>query len=159
MRTPSPRLVAWALVLLLAADLRAAAHLRRPQRCAGSSLPPATSLQVVPRLLTASLRTGGTVHGVIAIANRGADRVSVRAARAVLREPAAGRPATWAEAGSDRQLQLRRGEYGELPFVVHLARCEHGPGLGTGFYELVVLLEVSGHGTQRSGAVAVVVSP
>lgn len=159
MRTPSPRQVGWALVLLLAADLRAAAHLRRPERCAGSSLPPATSLQVGPRLLTTSLRTGGTVHGVVAVANRGTGTVSVRSAQAVLREPAANRPSTWAEAGSDRQLRLRPGQYGELPFVVHLARCEHGAGLVTGFYELVVLLDVGGRGLQRSGAVAVVVSP
>ena len=159
MRQPSPRQIGWALVLVLAVDLRAAAHLRRPERCATGGLPAPTSLQVVPRLLDASLRSGGQVHGVATVANRGRSPVTVGHLRAVLRQPAADAPTTWSETGSGRQLTLRPGDYGELPFVVHLARCERGPGLVPGFYELVVLVDVSGAGPQRSGAAAVVVSP
>lgn len=158
MRQPSPRQVGWALLLVLAVDLRAAAHLRRPERCASEGLPGPTSLQVVPRLLDVSLRSGQQVRGIAAVANRGQAPVTVRQVRAVLRQPTASDPATWAEPGSGGQLTLRPGEYGELPFVVHLARCEGGRGLVPGFYELVIVMDVAGR-PQRSGASAVVVSP
>jgi hypothetical protein len=117
-----------------------------------------TSLQVVPRLLDSSLRSGASVRGIAAVANRGRTPVTVGHARAVLRQPAAPDPASWAEPGSGQQLTLGPGEYGDLPFVVHLARCERGAGLVPGFYELVVLVDVAGR-PERSGAAAVVVSP
>lgn len=158
MRQPTPRHVAWALVVVLAVDMRAAAHLRRSHPCASRGLPNPTSLQVVPRLLDSSLRSGATVHGIAAVANRGRSPVTVGHARAVLRLPTASEPASWAEAGTGQQVTLRPGEYGELPFVVHLARCDRGAGLVPGFYELVVLVDVAGR-PERSGAAAVVVSP
>jgi len=91
------------------------------------------------------------------VANRGRSPVTVGHARAVLRLPAASEPASWTGPGSGQQVTLRPGEYGELPFVVHLARCAGGAGLVPGFYELVVLVDVAGR-SERSGAAAVVVS-
>lgn len=159
MRSPNPRLVGWALLALLLADAKAVAHLRaeRPE-CAGALLPPATRLQVQVRLSQATLQPGETVRGIATVTNRGTTTRVLSAVGAVLREPAADRSATWTSADGADAVSVQPGEYAELPFVLHIARCPGAAPLTPGFYELLVLLS-SEHGLEGSPARAVVVSP
>lgn len=159
MRSPSPRLVGWALLALLLADAKAVAHLRadRPS-CAGAALPPASRLQVQTSLAQATVLVGQTVRGTATVTNRGTTTRVVSTLGAVLREPATDRSATWISAARSEAVTLQPGEYTELPFVLHVARCPGTGGLTPGFYELLVLLR-SEAGVERSAARAVVVSP
>ena len=159
MRTPGPRLVGWALLALLLADAKAVAHLRadRPG-CAGALLPPATHLQVQARLADPLLRPGRTVRGTATVTNRGTTTRVVSAVGAVLRTPASRRSATWTAADRSDTVTLRPGEFAELPFALHVARCPGSAQLTPGFYELLVLVR-SERGLEQAVARTLVVPP
>jgi hypothetical protein len=156
--------VAVAAALVLSADAFALHRAAGDQRCAPTSLPPATQLEVSLQIQAPALRNGDRATGRAVVVNRSRDSVLLTGAEAVLVTPGTRRPLSWTERLPFDAAELRPGTYAQVPFVLHLARCRSGASalFPSGFYEVVLLLEVhdaTGRHVRSSSGRAVVVSP
>lgn len=158
-----PRWVLWALLVVLVLDLRATVQLHDDvgPRCAHGSVPTrTTSLQTSVSLVLPGTRSGQDVPVMLRLENTGDEDVVVGGLQAAVVLPAGRRVLGWADPAHPLGLVVRPGEFGEVPLVVHLARCPDRPetALPAGWYELVVVLTETG-GRSRSQVRAIVVAP
>jgi hypothetical protein len=158
-----PRWVLWAVLAVLVLDVRALVHLHAEEGpgCARGTVPDRPSaLRTSLTLVHPSTRSGQDVPVVLRLENAGKEPVVVAGLQAVVVAPADERVLGWADAAAPLGLVVRPGEFGEVPLVVHLARCPDrtDAGLAPGWYELVVVVTETG-GRARSQVRPVVVAP
>jgi len=158
-----PRWVLWALLAVLALDVRALVHLRADGMpgCASGTVPEAPASLSTSLLLTrAGTRSGDDVDVTLRMENAGRRDVVVGALQAVVVEPAGDEVVGWADPARPLGLVVRPGEFGEVALTVHLARCPGRPdsALAPGWYELVVVV-TEAHGLTRSVVRPLVVAP
>lgn len=138
-----PAAVAAAAGLVLLADLVAVGHLRSEgSRCAsGRPLPPST-LGATLELDGAVRPPGHDLFGAASVVNSSGRTLLLVSAAGVLLAPGSREVLTWAEPVPSEPIELAPGSVARVPFVVHLARCDHGaPDLRPGFYELALVLD------------------
>ena len=152
------RQIALALAVLVAADLRAVAHLRDAHRCAGGALHRVPGVEATLTLSRPGLRGGDDVPGSAVLSNTGRRTLRVRGVDAVLVSPARSRPLTWAGGGTTEQVDLPPGSVATVTFVLHTSRCRDAPSpLAPGFYEATLALRTD-DGAVRAGLRAVVLA-
>jgi hypothetical protein len=111
-------------------------------RCATGRALPTSSLEATLELDGAVRSAGHDLFGTASVVNSSAATVLLVGAEGVLLAPGTREVRTWGEAVSPEPVELGPGSVARLPFVVHLARCEHGdPDLEPGFYELALVLD------------------
>jgi len=158
-----PRWVLWAVLVVLVLDVRAVVHLRdeAARGCARGEVPAAAaSLSTSIALGQPTTRSGDDVRLTLRLENTGRRDVLVAGLQAVVVEPAQDRVVSWADPVRPLGLVVRPAEFGEVPLVAHLARCQGRPdtALSPGWYELVVVV-TEADGAHRSGVRTLVVGP
>lgn len=153
----------WAALAVLVLDARAAVHLSDDDRpaCARGVVPArASALDTSLSLVHPTTRTGQDVSLLLRMENAGTADVVVVGLQAVVVAPAERQVLGWVDPALPLGLVVRPGEFGEVPLVVHLARCPGRPdtALAPGWYELVAVVTETG-GPTRTQVRPIVVAP